>query len=290
MSSVWTVLESPCPPVDATWLDRCKGIGSEIERAMKTYQLFQEYGLVEADRFPFEQFKTFSAARTLSSGHKYAVAGDAFELWASALFSDQSLLAYPQDRPADDSRLCDLMLAQNISRKAYKEPFVKGIDQLLEFGLIGEDSITGRLLPTGLAHCLKLVWDSGAITLNQCSESGLEVIDGFVEKGVLTYCDGLFTPDEASYLNYMLNDSEASNSVGLRNKYAHANGPVTDPNSNEMRSDYHTMLALFISITLKINEELMGATGKGGLDPDGLVDWPLYDASVYEAAERLGRE
>ncbi len=89
-------------------------------------------------------------------------------------------------------------------------------------------------------------------------------------------------------MNYMLNDSEATNSIGLRNKYAHANGPVEDPNSPEMQRDYLAMLALLISITLKINEELVDATGKGGLDPEGLVDWPLYDVSVYRTAEAAG--
>lgn len=128
----------------------------------------------------------------------------------------------------------------------------------------------GWLVPTKLARCLKLVWDSGAVALMRCSERGAEIIDALVGKGVLNYSDGLFTPDEASYLNYMLNDSEASNSIGLRNKYAHANGPLNDPNSSEMRDNYHAMLALLISITFKINEKLMDATARGGLDPDGL--------------------
>lgn len=135
---------------------------------------------------------------------------------------------------------------------------------------------------------MKIVWDSGAIVLWRYTEESRELIDSLVERGILGYCDGLFSQDEARYLNYMLNDSEATNSLGLRNKYAHANGPVGDPNSDELRKDYHTMLALLISITLKINEEFTHATGKGGLDPDGLEDWPLYDASVYTVAKGLG--
>jgi hypothetical protein len=159
--------------------------------------------------------------------------------------------------------------------------------QVIEHGFITEDEAKGRLTPTESACCLKFVWDFGAIVLKHFAPETKDVIESLVEKSVLRYHDGLFTPDEARYLNYMLNDSEATNSLSLRNKYSHANAPVTDPNTNEMRNDYHTMLALLVSITLKINEEFMDATGKGGLDPDGLVGWPLYDESVYETAKAM---
>lgn len=45
------------------------------------------------------------------------------------------------------------------------------------------------------------------------------------------------------------------------------------------------MLALLISITLKINDELVYAKGRpGGIE---FVDWPFYDESVYKTASQL---
>jgi len=48
------------------------------------------------------------------------------------------------------------------------------------------------------------------------------------------------------------------------------------------------MLALLVTITLRINDELMDKTGRGAIED--FVDWPLYDESVFEAAKLTGCE
>ncbi len=274
------------PSRSGTWLDRCKGIGSEIERAMKEYQLYAKRGVIEDEYFPYEQFKSFYDAPALIEGN-YAVAGKEFLAWAHPLLSDQSLLAYVERKGNDDRSFFDLMLSADITKADYRKPLHKGINRLIEKGLVEEDSATGKLAPTQKAACLRVVWDSGAIVARRYGGKAREDIDALVSQGILWYQDGLFTPDEASYLNYMLNDSEQTNAIGLRNKYSHANGPIKNPNTEEMCSDYYTMLALFISVTLKINNELVYAKGKpGGIE---FVDWPLNDASVYETAAQLAK-
>ena len=45
------------------------------------------------------------------------------------------------------------------------------------------------------------------------------------------------------------------------------------------------MLTLLVAITLKINDELSAATGRGHLE--NFVDWPYYDESVLELAKIL---
>lgn len=45
------------------------------------------------------------------------------------------------------------------------------------------------------------------------------------------------------------------------------------------------MLTLLVAITLKINDELSAATGRGYLE--NFVDWPYYDQSVFELAKNL---
>lgn len=102
---------------------------------------------------------------------------------------------------------------------------------------------------------------------------------------MLSYCGKLFTPDEAAYLDYMFNDASFPNSLGLRNRYGHAHSPIADPNAVNIRSDYYRMLTLLVAITLKINDELSAATGRGYLE--NFVDWPYYDKSVFELAKKL---
>lgn len=272
------------PSRGGTWLDRCKGIGPEIERAMKEYQLYAQRGSIEEEYFPYEQFKSFGDAQALVEG-KYAVAGVKFLTWAGPLFSDQSLLAYVEGKESDAHSFYDLMLSEDVTKADYQEPFRRSIEQLIEKGLVKEDSVTGKLTPTQRAACLRIVWDSGAIVARRYGGRAKEDIESLVSQGLLKYYDGLFTPDEASYLNYMLNDSEQTNAIGLRNKYSHADSVIKDPDANSIRSDYYMMLALLISITLKINDELVYAKGgPGGIE---FVDWPFYDESVYKTASQL---
>lgn len=272
------------PSRDGTWLDRCKGIGSEIERAMKEYQLYAKYGIIEDEYFPYERFKSFGDAPALAK-NKYAVADGEFLPWAWPLLSDQSLLAYADGKEGSNPSFYSLMLSTDITRADYQEPFRRDIEQLIEKGLVEEDSVTGKLVPTQIATCLGMVWDSGAVVARYYGGKAREDIDELVSQGLLKYHDGLFTPDEASFLNYIFNDSEQTNAIGLRNKYSHANGVISDPNSDEIRSDYYMMLTLLISITLKINDELVDAKGRpGGIE---FVDWAFYDKSVFKSAKRL---
>lgn len=261
------------PSRNGTWLDRCKGIGPEIERAMKEYQSLRRRGRIDSEYFPYEQFKSFGDAKSFND-KKYAVAGNEFERYAAPLFSDQSLLAYPSEMPsADEKTFFDLMCKHDITRKAYKAFSRSKIDYIEERGLVREDSSLGILAPTESAFTLYLVWRDGAIVTEHLSNGTIQVIEDLVSRGVLAYCDRLFTPDESNLLNYVFNDAETTNSLGLRNRYSHADTVIDDPNAETIQRDYYAMLTLLLVITLKINDELMAHTGKGGVKD--FVDWPL---------------
>lgn len=45
------------------------------------------------------------------------------------------------------------------------------------------------------------------------------------------------------------------------------------------------MLSLLVAITLKINDELSTATGRGYLE--NFVDWPYYDKSVVGLVKQM---
>lgn len=123
------------------------------------------------------------------------------------------------------------------------------------------------------------------LRLGGCGDGDLALIDGLVSDEMLSYCGKLFTPDEAAYLDYMFNDASFPNSQGLRNRYDHAHSPIADPDAENIRSDYYRMLTLLVAITLKINDELSAATGRGYLE--NFVDWPYYDESVFGLAKKL---
>ena len=62
----------------------------------------------------------------------------------------------------------------------------------------------------------------------------------------------LLSKPEQDYFNYIFNNSEHGNALGLRNKYAHGNQPNDE---EKIKKDYYTILRMLILIVMKINDE-----------------------------------
>lgn len=275
------------PLKGASWLDKCKSIGPEIERVAKSYSVYSRIGKIDGDYFPYESFKSFGTLNALSE-KKYAIGGTNFERWGFCLFSDQCMLT---SRKGHDDRACcffDLITKAMVTIDDFDAANAEILQQLVDRQLVIACEETGFLSPTPRLIYLKAVWDKGAIALGRCGDGDLALIDGLVSDEMLSYCGKLFAPDEAAYLDYMFNDASFPNSQGLRNRYDHAHSPIADPNAAGIRSDYYRMLTLLVAITLKINDELSNATGRGFLE--NFVDWPYYDDSVLGLVKTYFKE
>lgn len=272
------------PTRGTSWLDKCKSIGPEIERAVKSYSIYLRIGKIDGDYFPYESFKTFGTLNALSE-KKYAVDGAYFYKWGFYLFSDQCMLTYRRGHRDRARCFFDLISNAMVTFDDYDAAYVEVLQQLVDRQLVSACEETGALSPTPRSICLKAVWDNGAIALRGCGDGDLALIDGLVSDEMLSYCGKLFTPDEAAYLDYMFNDASFPNSQGLRNRYDHAHSPIADPNAVNIRTDYYRMLTLLVAITLKINDELSAKTGRGYLE--NFVDWPYYDESVFGLVKKL---
>ena len=77
-------------------------------------------------------------------------------------------------------------------------------------------------------------------------------IDDFIEKGDMRYENTLFSRAEQDYLNYILNKSEFSNGLDLRNRYSHDTCSLVE---SEQIKDYMELLKIMVVIIIKINEE-----------------------------------
>lgn len=275
------------PTRGASWLDKCKSIGPEIERAVKSYSIYSRTGKIDGDYFPYTSFKSFGELNSLTE-KKYAIGGTSFERWGFCLFSDQCMLTSRKGH--DDRARCffDLITNAMVTIDDFDAGYAERLQQLADRQLVIACEETGFLSPTPRSIYLKAVWDKGAIALGRCGDGDLALIDGLVSDEILSYCGKLFSPDEAAYLDYMFNDASFPNSRGLRNRYDHAHSPIADPNAAGIRSDYYRMLTLLVAITLKINDELSNATGRGFLE--NFVDWPYYDDSVLGLVKNYFKE
>ena len=275
------------PSSGASWLDKCKSIGPEIERAVKSYSIYSRIGKIDGDYFPYESFKSFGTLNALSE-KKYAIDGACFNKWGFYLFSDQCMLTCRRGHRDRARCFFDLISNAMVTIDDYDAVYADILQQLVDQQLVSTCEETGALSPAPRSIYLKSVWNNGAIALAGCGDGDLALIDGLVSDEMLSYCGKLFAPDEAAYLDYMFNDASFPNSRGLRNRYDHAHSPIADPNTAGIRSDYYRMLTLLVAITLKINDELSNATGRGYLE--NFVDWPYYDDSVLGLVKTYFKE
>ena len=70
--------------------------------------------------------------------------------------------------------------------------------------------------------------------------------------GDIRYENALFSKPEQDYLNYVLNKSEFSNGLDLRNRYSHDTCSLDE---KTQRQDYLEPLKIMVFIIIKINEE-----------------------------------
>ena len=271
------------PATGCSWLDKCKAMGPELERALKAYSLYSKMHVIDPDYFRFENFKLFSEFKSLHR-NKYVIRGNRYDEAAKPLFWDQSLLAFASRIKSPEDNLWDLLHKHVVHVDDYDGDYRSAIESLINKGFLAESDKDGRLLPSKKAHYLKKILDSSAYPLWRCSKATIDGAHDLVKQGYLKYSDALFSPDEASYLNYMFNNAIHSNALALRNSYDHGNSPVDDPNSSQFARDYYLFLTLLIEITLKISEELIRYTGNGG-DLE-LIDWPMYGKHLAGCRKR----
>jgi hypothetical protein len=81
-----------------------------------------------------------------------------------------------------------------------------------------------------------------------------DAISDFIEKGIIGTKSTLFSQPEIDYLNYLLNRSEYSNGLEIRNRYIHGIQQV-NINEEEHRQNYFVLLRLFILLAIKVNDE-----------------------------------
>lgn len=107
---------------------------------------------------------------------------------------------------------------------------------------------------------VKMLWsiikDDSCIPAYISADDKLQLsINKYLKQGWLVKSNKLFTNKEAAYLNYVLNSSEFSDSLSLRNLYAHGNAFCLE--EKEMRIHYLIGLRTLFQVLLKIYYDLL---------------------------------
>ena len=242
------------PPTEgATTLEKCKTIVSEMDGVLKQFKYYVEDGCIDrellemsSNPFPISTLKSFVP-------HKYAYADSKeIENEMYLLFSDQSCMKFSKGNKKHYSSLLERLASNKLHLSDFEHFQQSGLEWLLSRGtLISNDDVIE--MNTDRIIVLKDLYKNDVIC---CSYIGKlqPQLDELIQSGDLRYGSTLLSEPEQDYFNYVLNKSQFSNGLDLRNRYIHSTYP-SDKNMHEQ--DYLEFLKMMVLVIGKMNEEFI---------------------------------
>lgn len=241
------------PSAGTTYAEKCKLLAIAIDGALKQYRLYCEDGFV--DRELLEMSSGHIAFCDLLSiiENKYAYsASDELQSEMFLLFSDQSMMSYTAKTGERYQTMPQLLLSEHMRREDFAAFQHSNLDWLVERGSIKISEDGYLSINKGRIFILKDLFCNEVICPRYYGEVLHGQIESLVETGDLRYENTLFSKPEQDYLNYILNKSEFSNGLDLRNKYSHDTCSLDEKTQSR---DYLELQKIMVLIIIKINEE-----------------------------------
>lgn len=241
-----------------SYLEKCRFILPEMEGVLKKYNYYIEDGYINHELvdmtstpIPFSNIKSVLNNKYIYPNQD----NDNYVLIDYALFSDQCMLTYVERIKKNYSSFYELLKNEDIKISDIHEYDMSLIEKLKEYGIISinedESIIITDKIKVGI---LKDLHENEVISFWKYPKIFRTTILELVDKELVYFDSSLLSKSEVAYLNYYLNRKEYINSLDLRNKYDH--GTKSSGNEQEHYLNYMIILRLFVSIIIKINDEL----------------------------------
>ena len=246
------------PSNGTTYVEKCKLISSAIDGVLKQFRLYCEDGYVDRELLEMSSGHIVFSEIGSVMKNKYAyVNSTELDNEMALLFSDQTIMHFTQKTGGKYPTLSALLLAEHLTLEDFQPYQQSNLKWLVERQVIYTD-IHGFLhLNLLRAFILKDLYQHEVICPTYYDKTLKKEVSKLIAAGDLLYESTLFSKPEQSYLNYVLNKSEFSNGMDLRNKYIHDTNSL---NENIQHMDYITLLKIMVLIIIKINEELRART------------------------------
>ena len=252
------------PSKGTTIVEKCKLLASAIDGVLKQYRLYCEDGIVNRELLEMSSGHIVFDSLKGCLENKYIYASsDTLLNEMFLLFSDQSMMSFTRKTESKYRTVPELLLSEKIRRDDYEEYQLQDLNWLIERGSI---IVTSSGLLTTNCHRVSILKDlfyNEVICPNYYSDSLNEQLEALIQEGELCYGSTLFSKPEQAYLNFVLNKSEYSNGLDLRNRYIH---DTCSQDEAEQRADYAELQKIMVLIIIKINEELCISERQKSLD------------------------
>lgn len=241
------------PSMGTTCAEKCKLLASSIDGVLKQYRLFCEDGYVDRELLEMSsEHVIFSQLPSLRS-KKYAYSNSMeFQSEQNLLFSNQSMMTYTQKTRTKYKTLPQLLLNEYMTIGDFAHFQKDNIQWLINRGIVICCSDGRLVVDMPRTFILNDLFKHEVVCTSYFDEELQTLVDKLVTSGDMKYGETLFSKPEQNYLNYILNKSEFSNGLDLRNKYIHDTYPLDEDTQSK---DYLELLKIMVLIIIKINEE-----------------------------------
>lgn len=239
---------------DASWLDKCKNISSEMDGVLKQYRMYVEDGQIDRELLEMssEHIVLGTVPSFLKEKYAYAESTDMHNKM-HLLFSDQSTIAYTEKTKSTYNSFCLLIMSEEMRRSEFFEYQLPSIDWLIEKNVVYVDNNDVLRLNREYVAILADMYKHDVVCVQYYGKYK-PVLTEMKDSNDIRTERTLFSVPETNYLNYMLNRAEYSNGKDLRNKYIHSTYPMDE---DVQMQDYMDLLKIMIIIIGKINEEFL---------------------------------
>ena len=239
---------------DASWLDKCKNISSEMDGVLKQYRMYVEDGQIDRELLEMssEHIVLGTVPSFLKEKYAYAESTDMHNKM-HLLFSDQSTITYAEKTKSTNNSFCLLIMSEEMRRSDFFEYQLPSIDWLIEKNVVYVDDNDVLRLNREYVAILADMYKHDVVCVQYYGKYK-SVLTEMKDSNDIRTESTLFSVPETNYLNYMLNRSEYSNGKDLRNKYIHSTYPMEE---DVQMQDYMDLLKIMIIIIGKINEEFL---------------------------------
>ena len=242
------------PSEGTTYAEKCKLLAIVIDGVLKQYRLFCEDGFVDRELLELSSgHVVFSELGSLIQ-NKYAYANsEDIKREMFLLFSDQSMMHYTEKTKSKYRTLPRLLLSEKIKKEDFAHYQQRDLEWLISRGAVVVSKDNYLQVNRIRVEVLKDLFENEVVCTTHYGEKFRHEVETFVTEGDMCYGNTLFSRPEQDYLNYVLNKSEFSNGLDLRNKYAH---DTCSSDEKIQSKDYLELQKIMVLITIKINEEV----------------------------------
>ena len=245
---------SYCPPSEGTtYAEKCKLLASAIDGVLKQYRLFCEDGYVDRELLEISSGHVVFGDLVSMREKKYAYSNSSeLQTEQYALYSDQSMMNYTERTGSKYQTLPQLLILEKITKKDFAEFQLRDLKWLISRGVVCADTDGYLQINKVRAYVLKDLFHNEVICPAYCAPVVEKQIEEMATVGDIRFENTLFSKPEQDYLNYVLNKSEFSNGLDLRNRYSHDTNSLDEKTQSQ---DYFELLKIMVLIIIKINEE-----------------------------------